>query len=115
MRRRHYAMMAQPTAGWLTSCVGRALAVRLPRAGHGLATSRPRADHEPTTGDLTLAATTHRWGRFQESISEDPWLNGAYSIEYANEPFNSAPMGFNSTSSGPPHVRPMGVHRTCGA
>ena len=30
------------------------------------------------------------------------------------EPFNSTPMGVNSSSSGSPHVRPMGVHRTCG-
>ena len=30
------------------------------------------------------------------------------------EPFNSTPMGVNSISSGSPHVRPMGVHRTCG-
>ena len=30
------------------------------------------------------------------------------------EPFNSTPMAGNSVSSGPPHVRPMGVHRTCG-
>ena len=30
------------------------------------------------------------------------------------EPFNFTPMGVDSLSSGPPHVRPMGVHRTCG-
>ena len=30
------------------------------------------------------------------------------------EPFNSTPMAVNSISSGPPHVCPMGVHRTCG-
>ena len=32
------------------------------------------------------------------------------------EPFNSTPMGVNSSSSGSPHVlgAPMGVHRTCG-
>ena len=29
------------------------------------------------------------------------------------EPFNSTPMGANSISPGSPHVRPMGVHRTC--
>ena len=29
-------------------------------------------------------------------------------------PFNSAPMGVNSISCCPPHVRPMGLHRTCG-
>ena len=31
------------------------------------------------------------------------------------EPHNVAPMGVNSISPGSPHVRPMGVHRTCGA
>ena len=31
-----------------------------------------------------------------------------------HEPFNSTPMGVNPISSGSPHVRPMGVHRTCG-
>ena len=31
------------------------------------------------------------------------------------EPFNSTPMAANPISSGSPHVRPMGVHRTCGA
>ena len=31
------------------------------------------------------------------------------------EPFTSTPVGVNSISSGSPHVRPMGVHRTCGA
>ena len=30
------------------------------------------------------------------------------------EPFNSTPMAVNSSSSGSPHVRPMGVRRTCG-
>ena len=30
-------------------------------------------------------------------------------------PFNVTPMAVNSISSGSPHVRPMGVHRTCGA
>ena len=30
------------------------------------------------------------------------------------EPFNSTPMAVNPISSGSPHVRPMGVHRTCG-
>ena len=30
------------------------------------------------------------------------------------EPFNSTPTGVNSIPSGSPHVRPMGVHRTCG-
>ena len=30
------------------------------------------------------------------------------------EPFNVTPMGVNSIPSGSPHVRPMGVHRTCG-
>ena len=30
------------------------------------------------------------------------------------EPFNFTPMAVNSVSSGSPHVRPMGVHRTCG-
>ena len=30
------------------------------------------------------------------------------------EPFNYTPMGVNPISSGSPHVRPMGVHRTCG-
>ena len=30
------------------------------------------------------------------------------------EPFNSTSMAVNSTSFGSPHVRPMGVHRTCG-
>ena len=30
------------------------------------------------------------------------------------EPFNFTPMGVNSISPGSPHVRPMGVHRTCG-
>ena len=30
------------------------------------------------------------------------------------QPFNSTPMGVNSISSGSPHVRPMGVHCTCG-
>ena len=30
------------------------------------------------------------------------------------EPFNFTPMGVNSISFGSPHVRRMGVHRTCG-
>ena len=30
------------------------------------------------------------------------------------EPFNFTPMGVNPISPGSPHVRPMGVHRTCG-
>ena len=30
------------------------------------------------------------------------------------EPFNSTPMAVNPISPGSPHVRPMGVHRTCG-
>jgi len=30
------------------------------------------------------------------------------------EPFNFTPVAVNSISSGSPHVRPMGVHRTCG-
>jgi hypothetical protein len=25
-----------------------------------------------------------RWGRFQESVSEDPWFNGAYAFEYVS-------------------------------
>ena len=29
------------------------------------------------------------------------------------EPFNVTPIEVNSISFGPPHVRPMGVHRTC--
>ena len=32
----------------------------------------------------------------------------------SREPFNSTPMAVNSISSGSPHVRRMGVHRTCG-
>ena len=28
--------------------------------------------------------------------------------------FDSTPVGVNLISSRPPHVRPMGVHRTCG-
>ena len=31
-----------------------------------------------------------------------------------HEPFNFNPMVVNPISSGSPHVRPMGVHRTCG-
>ena len=31
-----------------------------------------------------------------------------------HEPFNSTPMGVNPISPGSPHVRPVGVHRTCG-
>ena len=31
-----------------------------------------------------------------------------------HEPFNYTHMGVNSIPSGSPHVRPMGVHRTCG-
>ena len=30
------------------------------------------------------------------------------------QPFNFAPMGVNSFAFGSPHVRPTGVHRTCG-
>ena len=30
------------------------------------------------------------------------------------EPFNFTPVGVNPISPGSPHVRPMGVHRTCG-
>ena len=33
---------------------------------------------------------------------------------HGREPFNSTPMGVSPISSGSPHVRPMGVHRTCG-
>ena len=31
-----------------------------------------------------------------------------------DEAFNSRPMAVKSISFGSPHVRPMGVHRTCG-
>ena len=37
------------------------------------------------------------------------------SLSTRPEPFNSTPMGVNPISPGSPHVRPMGVHRTCGA
>jgi len=39
----------------------------------------------------------------------------AFALGTRHKPFNSTPMGVNSISSGSPHVRPMGVHRTCGA
>ena len=42
------------------------------------------------------------------------YLMGEINRGARREPFNAAAMGVNSTSFAPPHVRPMGVHRTCG-
>ena len=51
-----------------------------------------------------------------------PFLGCAFDVYFADyrgvgtrrEPFNSTPMAVNPISSGSPHVRPIGVHRTCG-
>eukprot|EP00039_Didymoeca_costata_P006293 m.88967 g.88967 ORF g.88967 m.88967 type:complete len:909 (-) comp13199_c0_seq1:177-2903(-) len=38
-----------------------------------------------------------RWGRFQESVSEDPWLNGAYAAQFVK--------GFQGANDGVPYVK----------
>jgi hypothetical protein len=55
-----------------------------------------------------------------KNTSED-WYMTAFGIHEAGgpgstrrEPFNSTPMGVNPIPFGSPHVRPMGVRRTCG-
>jgi hypothetical protein len=42
-------------------------------------------------------------------------LHGHPGRRYASRAVQFHPMGVNPISSGPPHVRRMGVHRTCGA
>jgi len=60
-------------------------------------------------GEMLLHGSgCNRW--FDKSLCLVAFANGT-----RREPFNFTPMGVNPISPGPAHVRPMGVHRTCGA
>ena len=68
----------------------------------------------PTEIELT-ATNPSRWmARPILQVRRDGAARGDGGAGTRLKPFNSTPMAVNPISSGSPHVRPTGVHRTCG-
>ena len=62
--------------------------------------------------DQERATNCFRWGRNQETVSEDPLLSGVYGAEFSLGMQYNRPLGASASADAPPPAEPSAV-RPC--